>query len=850
MISNEDQQEEDDVLPTGADHMAVDGLDGGNALLVEQDEEEEDEDEPMIVRPKAEPESTLLLLAADEDDEFDEPLEQRQVSDILLEKDDALDHSPAAAAVSEEPVVPAAEECSIECKEALEAITEDPWDISSWMILLDEAKSGHSGDVTAQQAYDRLLKQFPRSAKLWMNYSEYFLSSGDAQAAEEVLSRGSAQCWNVDLWLSLLALLRNKYSQAVLSKPPAEIAACKAKCEQMFERSLEQLGLSLDSLPLWRSYLDFLADWPEVDPIDAGKKINAIRKAYHKVLCTPVDGADLLWRDYELYEKARNEAGAESVLFELNKKHQHSRSILRERKRLAAGIVFDRFATPPTNAHAELAQLDLWSAWISYELSCPDYLNADSWRTMARLVFQQCLTCFLHHAEVWLAFARFEQQIESGAPGSTFGVTRGLLLEAIEANPSVSLLRIALAELEESSGGTDVAKEVLRDMFQSMPSGFTFSLYQRFVRRTLGLQAARRLFSETAALRLSRPRLSVELYTTHATLELEVNCQADVALRILDAALSHQALCLQSIRFLRLYVRALLQTGDANRLRYIMQCALEAAVSAHAAVSVDGSKADSEPRSALSTLLAPPPAAGSGRITKSANVSETVLRKLLVLFDLYLHAEVSLGRGDLAHLDALRDQRQRVRALLEDDKGQDSMSRPSARRGLFDASFELLERCDGHAVQALPAADQDLRERCRGRTAMSGGSTRGHAAGQMAGMKRDRNSMMGADFHLSAAGLPTQLRDLLSKLPPHNGPALDIDVFVRHMKGVTLPPRPAVDEAVVAQGMQRQDLGDWERADGEHMDHDDLDDIVDGDPRLFDEREEDVFRQRQRMRIA
>lgn len=88
---------------------------------------------------------------------------------------------------------------------------------------------------------------------------------------------------------------------------------------------------------------------------------------------------------------------------------------------------------------------------------------------------------------------------------------RSVCLLAIECNPSVSLLRVALAELEEVAGSNEAAEAVLRETFQTVPCGFTFALYQRFVRRTSGKLAARKLFSGTMGLRSSDPQLGFEV---------------------------------------------------------------------------------------------------------------------------------------------------------------------------------------------------------------------------------------------------------------------------------------------------------------------------------------------------
>lgn len=42
------------------------------------------------------------------------------------------------------------------------------------------------------------------------------------------------------------------------------------------------------------------------------------------------------------------------------------------------------------------------------------------------------------------------------------------------------------------------------------------------------------------------------------------------------------------------------------------------------------------------------------------------------------------------------------------------------------------------------------------------------------------------------------VRDLLNRLPLHNGPPPDLELFLRHIKGLTLPPRPSVEESAAA----------------------------------------------------
>ena len=152
---------------------------------------------------------------------------------------------------------------------------------------------------------------------------------------------------------------------------------------------------------------------------------------------------------------------------------------------------------------------------------------------MVRMVFEQCLCCFRYNPEVWLSLAHFER--EQGLPPTSSGGTqneneqekekqdkeeqsvvqaRNVYLEAIDANPTVTLLRAALSELEEAAGNLETAKEVLRVTFEQTPCGFTFALLQRFIRRNLGIGAARRLFTETLLIRTTNPKIGLEVSTS------------------------------------------------------------------------------------------------------------------------------------------------------------------------------------------------------------------------------------------------------------------------------------------------------------------------------------------------
>jgi len=78
---------------------------------------------------------------------------------------------------------------------------------------------------------------------------------------------------------------------------------------------------------------------------------------------------------------------------------------------------------------------------------------------------------------------------------------RAVFRDAVEVIPDVALLRVAFSEFEERLGNLEAARSLLKATFQQLPSAFSFSSFQRFVRRQDGKVAARCCFSDTASLR-------------------------------------------------------------------------------------------------------------------------------------------------------------------------------------------------------------------------------------------------------------------------------------------------------------------------------------------------------------
>ena len=192
----------------------------------------------------------------------------------------------------------------------------------------------------------------------------------------------------------------------------------------------------------------------------------------------------------------------------------------------------------------------------------------------------------------------------------------------------------------------------------------------------------------------------------------------------------------------------------------------------------------------------------------------------------------------------------------------------------------------------MPEADLDMKDRCYTSHAPStgafaggggvfkdsGGMGRGFAFGGRGSRKTGGAEKTGADgmaanlsaeFQLSMSGLPSVARDFLARLPLAAAPVREgeIEVFIRHMKSVILPPRPSSEESGgqlgggivgggggdsggdgVGGGMEGMDMGtgeDWQNRKAREGDEEE-DEVEES----RDDGDSDIFRRRQRARLG
>jgi len=678
-----------------------------------------------------------------------------------------------------------AEKFNAELNEAYSALLNDEWDLRIWESLLMTSQ-GTEYQVVFLKSY---AKHFPRHAVAIRRLADSLLLSGELSGAFSLLAERCRECFSPQLWEYYLEVLVANFRKGTLTvNGGKEEQIAFILCE--FEAAVVAVGLSLHATGLWQSYLDFLKTLPDTSALEATKKLQSIRKIYHRCLIAGVDSPDRFFADFEAFERIQQAFDSnmlELYLEEWRKKFLHTKSVIADRKKYADNINFSRAAQPPLLSSEEIQQLQLWSNWIGHEALRPDTLNADQHRPFMRMLHQQCLNCFFRHAEVWMSFAHFE--LAHNEADDRLDKVRAVLREGLIAIPGNTMLVMQLAEIEDLDGAFESSTRLYRDLFHHRPAGFTFAVYQRYIRKRLGVKAARRVFSETRPLRTSSDLLAIELYTSTAELELEVNSDAQVALRIMEAARVSVPRSLQFWPYLQLLKLVLRQAGQNADLRSVLKMALaEAAepLTILSAVDVAASSSDGYAPQSINWRLGP-------------NHKLEVINHLLRM-------EAQYG-GDLGEMQALRDEWKKAFAEQQATDGKGLQQQRDESTALSEASFEFFHRYADITICGLMEDEQDVLDRIQQTSAkeleieMDGGGDE-PAAVNLSRNKTHRGKKV------NQGGVSNTLRDFVAKLPKYVGLLPEIEQFCRHVRTVIIPPRPAdEDDGYVANALMQTGAG-------------------------------------------
>ena len=450
-------------------------------------------------------------------------------------------------------------------------LIKNPYDKNAWLLLLQEIDKSNN-KIKIMEIYQNMIIKFPRSYILVTRYVDILIFYHEYQQAEEIVKKYIIKCRSVDLWISYLHLIKLINDQKSVNNDKNDQynnMNMKKIYENIYEKALDNIGYSINVHIIWRKYIDFVLNW-SIDMkdhnIDSGRQLTVLRDLYQRAICTPMDGLDSFWREYEEWEMKAGKHLAEQLLPEFKRKYIDAKNIYKERKKLYSSIDLGYIACPPSvdTTLIEVKQLEQWNQLIKFEVKNPYDYTDEQLKSCLDMIFDRFISCFYHHPEAWIMFSKYQHHFK----GIEDAVNT--LKEGIVVIPDVPTLWLELAELEETSGEIDNAQETLRSCFEQIPSSFTFSILQKFIRRKEGKVSARKLFSDTIILR-EKGVLGLETYVSHASLELEVNKEPNVALKVLELAKEHDPTAYTNILYIKVLTKVLTDLGDFRQLRWVYE---------------------------------------------------------------------------------------------------------------------------------------------------------------------------------------------------------------------------------------------------------------------------------------
>ena len=493
-----------------------------------------------------------------------------------------------------------------------------------------------------------------------------------------------------------------------------EYEEAKEQMHKACELAVSHVGHSFGSDNIWREYLNFLESWPENND-DRTKKYETIYNVYRRIIETPMNRLGTFWNEYLAIEKARSVSRqvAQKIISDAQEKYEKfTRNVCESRGYHTRGIDFDRISVPASNNSDELQLLGAWNEWMKYELTNPLELDEASHQQQVIFFYQQMISSLRFHPEVWLAFAEYVFEHEGGPEKAI-----SILEVAIKNIPGAVILRIQIAEIEERMGSYAEVEDTgvgekrkqisdenktdsssmnnlmssLRKTFFEFPNAFTFSLWQRAVRQAKGVRAGRECFNETLPFRtessststdsmsgdfdysttnnkkvdpiVAKQRLAYEIYFAHAQLELEVNKDANVALRVLNQAKTlYPRLSIEDMDYIQLLVRILLQLGNYEQLRWHFQTLLQSPdkIVVGKAVGFPGGSMDSTHVNNFKKTYHSMRTVDSDSLFTSSLLLNLTKRQKLRLYKQYYALELKFGQASTSTLRELRGQLQRL----------------------------------------------------------------------------------------------------------------------------------------------------------------------------------------------
>lgn len=407
----------------------------------------------------------------------------------------------------------------------------------------------------AVPVYEQLLATFPTAAKYWKQYVEAHMAVNNDDATKQIFSRCLLNCLQIPLWRCYINFIRKTNDK---KGPEGQEETRKA-----YDFMLSYVGSDISSGPVWTEYINFLKSLPAQNPQEESQRMLAVRKVYQRAIVTPTHHVEQHWRDYENFENSVSRALAKGLVSEYQPKYNSARAVYRERKKYVDEIDWNLLAVPPSGSVKEELQWTAWKKFLAFEKENPQRIDAVSANKRISFTYEQCLMYLYHYPDIWFDYATWHAK--SGSIESAIKVYQ----RSLKALPDCALLRYAYAELEESRGAIQPAKKVYEGLLGDGVNATALShiQYIRFLRRTEGVEAARKYFIDAR----KSPNCTYHVYVAYATMAFCMDKDTKYAHNVFEVGLKR---FMHEPGYILEYADFLSRLNDDRNIRALFERAL------------------------------------------------------------------------------------------------------------------------------------------------------------------------------------------------------------------------------------------------------------------------------------
>ncbi|ODV62288.1 cleavage polyadenylation factor subunit RNA14 ASCRUDRAFT_43913 [Ascoidea rubescens DSM 1968] len=355
-------------------------------------------------------------------------------------------------------------------------LKENTTDFNTWLLLIYLTQKKDKL-VDVRKVYENCLKVFPFSSLVWLNYINYELSRAKFEEAESLFSRCLNKNLSVSLWQNYIeyVLRTNTNSTKMINEKQIDPSVSRGIVIQAFDFALDNIGIDINSTPLWESYLDYINNWKTTTNWENQQKMDIKRRIFNKCCKIPLNNLSRLWNLYTSFENDLNPQTARNFIDHVNASYMSAKSWLLEFNNFSNGLIINDYNSMNANCYIlnlninrlnsiqQKKQLNIWKIWINFEKS--NKLNLKDPKALnlrVDYIYKKTTEHFFFYPEVWFDYIQYNLSNISSSSQSQSIIKNSIKIinEAIAVNPLSFSLTYLLAELYEKSLNLKPIKKV------------------------------------------------------------------------------------------------------------------------------------------------------------------------------------------------------------------------------------------------------------------------------------------------------------------------------------------------------------------------------------------------------